>query len=358
MNEFLWFLLTVAVGIAGGLLAVRLKVPVGGILGAMFAVILLNLISGDRSVFYSELKIITQVTVGALAGGRVGRGEIRSLGGILVPMLIIFPLLLVYNLVFGLLVYQFSPLDACTSFFSLTPGNISDIAVIAEELGADRAVVALIHAMRLLVCSAVLPPIFMAVQKRAEASRPGETLPRQGPTDSAPPAAAEASPPIRCVGLFAAAACGGTLLRILGVRGGTIIGAMLFSMLYTCAFGKSVIPKWVKRCQQTTVGIYVGSGVTIATIMGVRALLVPVIILTVYLLFGTFSAALLVLKTKKLDLISSLACCAPGGVTEILLVTDELGGDISQVGTIHAFRFLVVVSIFPPVISWFITLLT
>ncbi len=354
MQDFIWFLVTVAVGVIGGYAAVKLKIPVGAIIGAMVAVILLNVISGDKAVFYPQVKMIIQLTVGTLSGSKVGRAEFTQLRKIILPALIIYPAMLVVNLIFGTVIYKASALDVFTSFYCISPGSISDIAIISVELGADEAAVGLIHAVRVLVCSILLPPLFVAALKRRQRRGVGEIS-----VDSETAAEEQVKKsPAATLALFAVSICGGLLFNSLGITGGAIIGSMLFSMAFTCLFGKCHIPKTLKKLQQMSTGIHVGAGVTVATVLSVKDLLVPIAILTVSIVVGTFATAYLVMKTKKLDYISALACCAPGGMTEILLITDELGGDTAKVGVIHAFRIFLVVALFPPVINWFITLIT
>lgn len=357
MIIFIWFLITITVGLVGGLVALKLKIPVGGILGSMLAVIILNIVSGDKAVFYEEVKVIIQLFVGATIGCKVGRSEIKGFKKLFVPILIIFPMMLVYNLIFGTLIYKTGELDIFTSFYSVTPGGITDIAIIAEEMGADAGVVGVVHAIRVLICSVLLPPLFVAFSKKkskGEKSKGGivEKLDRLNLDD-------EDSKPdvLKTVRLFAISAIGGLLFKHFGIKGGAIIGSMAFAIVCACIWGKCYIPKVIKKYQQIYGGIYIGSGVTVTTILAAKDLVLPIIILIIDILVGTFLSTFLIVKTKKLDTISAMGSCSPGGMTEVMLVTDELGGDASTVGIIHLFRMFFIVSCFPPIINFVISLI-
>ncbi|WP_455437615.1 AbrB family transcriptional regulator [Hungatella hathewayi] len=350
MNNMMWFLATVLLGMAGSVVAIRLKIPVGGILGAMVMAVLFNVITGDKAFFYNQVKVLVQLTVGTISGSRIGRRDFGEMKKVLIPMCIIFPLFLIYNLIFGTIIYKTSELDVFTSFYSLSPGSIADIAIVAGELGADTAVVGLVHALRVLICSAVMPPIFCAMLKKyGKGEKENEIkVPSSGSEQ------AKKKAPGWIIVQFVVAAVGGLLLRETGVKGGAIIGAMFFSMIFTCIFGKTEMPQWIKQCQQTMVGTYVGAGITMATLLNATALIWPIFLLFISIVIGTFISTWIVMKTKTLDPVSAMTCCAPGGMTEMLILTDELGGDMPKVAVVHSIRIFFVISIFPTVINWFI----
>ena len=78
MPDWIWFLITVAAAVVGGILAIRMKIPLGGIIGALVFVVILNLWSDGHAVFYSPLKVAMQITIGAISGSRVGRDELKK----------------------------------------------------------------------------------------------------------------------------------------------------------------------------------------------------------------------------------------------------------------------------------------
>lgn len=350
MNEYIWFLLTVAVGTLGAMLAIRCKIPTAGIIGSMIAVILLNVISDGRAEFFPFVKLVVQLTVGTACGSRIGKSELKRLRAVIVPVLIIFPLLIVYNLVFGALMIQTGELDPYTCLYSLAPGSVSDIAIIAEELGADPAIVGLIHAIRVLVCSSLIPAIMGLITKFSASKEPAQTASPVVQQEGVP-MAPHSNAKLLC--MFALSISGGLLLRSFGIAGGAIIGSMVPAAVFTCLFGKCTMPKWLKRVQQISTGSYVGASVTRATIMSAGSIIVPILILLADIVISTLLTSWLVMKTKKMDLVSSMASCNPGGLTEMLLVTDEMGGDVPTVAAIHSFRLFFVIAVFPTIINRF-----
>ena len=65
MDNITLFLLTAAVGAAGGLLAKKLGVPSGAMVGSMFFVIIFNLIF-EKAFFIQDVKTGLQMLSGAM----------------------------------------------------------------------------------------------------------------------------------------------------------------------------------------------------------------------------------------------------------------------------------------------------
>ena len=70
MNNFAWFLITIAVAFLCGSIAIKLKIPAGGMIGSMIGVAALNIATG-KCLMYSEVRIAVQICLGAMSGSRV-----------------------------------------------------------------------------------------------------------------------------------------------------------------------------------------------------------------------------------------------------------------------------------------------
>ena len=350
MADYFWFLITIAVGAAGAFLAIKAKIPAGGILGAMFAVVLLNVISNDSSQFYTWAKLAVQLSIGALAGARVGRSELKRIMKIPIPLCIVLAMEIVCTVIFGVIISRICSIDKITSLYLVAPGGLTDIMLIAEDAGVDSISMVAVQLLRVVVFNAIFPPIFCAIvgrENRKNRSEQPTVAPRDEESDNI-----GRYHVVRLIGLFLFSGVGGMLVRMTGIEGGAIIGSMLFSIIYSCIFGKSVVPVKVKRCQQALLGTYIGTGISLSTLFEGKYLILPVLLVGVCLFVETFVTAWLVRKTKKLDRMSCLTSSCPGGLAEMLMLTDELNGDVSNVAVIHSFRLVFIVTVFPPLLRF------
>ena len=69
----------------------------------------------------------------------------------------------------------------------------------------------------------------------------------------------------------------------------------------------------------------------------------------------TFGMAFVLHKITKLDWITCMVASTPGGIQEMSLLADELGGDAPKVALIQTCRLIFVILILPSVILWLIT---
>ncbi|MCL2539111.1 MAG: AbrB family transcriptional regulator [Oscillospiraceae bacterium] len=368
MVEVLWFLGTLAVSCIVGFLAHKAKIPMGAMLGAMVAATAFNLIT-DHGVFYNELRILLQLLTGAMIGSRIGIEEAKSMKTILVPTVMLLIGMVVLNIAFGAAVFYLSELDIVTSLFSVTPGGATDMAMISADLGANTAYVAILQILRIIIIITLLPPIFKAIVKKTHYREFGGTIVRteeaktagreheqraaspdeEHPHDSLPvePFRYNRRETILLAGLFVCAIAGGLLFRLLGVPAGAIIGAMLFGIAYSIVFGKAVYPKRMRPWQQVLAGAYIGVSIDKQTVASMDVLFIPLMIMIIGILVFVFLISLIIHKLSKLDFVTCLLACTPGGITEMSLLSEEFGADTPKIAVMQTVRLVLVIMIFP-----------
>ena len=57
-------------------------------------------------------------------------------------------------------------------------------------------------------------------------------------------------------------------------------------------------------------------------------------------------------KLTKLDLTTSLFASAPGGVSDMAIIASELGADPAKVAALQTLRLIVVIVLFPTLVTW------
>lgn len=351
---FVWFLATAAVALLFGLIGTRVKkLPMSVLLFAMFGVVAFNLIF-EKAVFPADAKVVMQILTGAMIGSRIGRGEVKGMRTIVLPTLLLVVGMIVYNIAFGTLIAKTSSLDVPTSLFAIAPGGVYDMAIISADFGANTAYVGILQLLRIVAVVTILPPVFKAiVEKRHTVKK--ETIVRVSDDVATMSEENIPSEPFRynrrevglLLGLLLFSTAGGLLFHFLGVVAGAVIGSMLFGILFSGIFGKPVYPKQLRTLQQMLGGAFIGASVTRATILSLDVLLLPFLIMIAGILVLVFGLSFLIHKVTKMDFVTCLLACSPGGIAEMSLLSEEIGADTPKIAIMHTVRLVVVILTFP-----------
>ena len=383
------FFVTTVIGIIGGLIFLRLKIPAGAMIGAMIGVMVFNILS--ESAFYPDaLRKYVQIFSGILIGTRIQRKDISELKKVIVPSILLIISLFVLNLVFAALFTQFGGLDINTSLFAATPGGMSDMALIAEDLGANTAQVAMLQLTRILFIISIFPSLFKWLSTRGWRLFPMRRKPpanNGNPTDRPSMAvlddeaaavacliAADACPlpeartaislrswfrtmsgsisldPTRVWRFLltvAVAIVGGLIFFSLEIPAGAMIGSMLFVAVFGVLSGKALFPTGFRPVIQITVGCFLGSRMTYDSLLSLKELFIPTMIMLVGVILASLVFGYAIHKITGLAVSTCLLACTPGGLGEMSLIAEELGCDAPKVAVMQTFRLMIVIMLFP-----------
>lgn len=153
---------TLGIALVLGLIGYKLGVPAGAMTFAMISVGALNVFSG-KGYMPLNLRRATQVFAGMLIGERVTYGDLIALKSIIIPAFIILIGIIVFNFIIGFLISKISGIDIITALLASAPGGVSDMALIAKDLGGDAPKVALMQLSRYVCIIAFFPVIIKYV---------------------------------------------------------------------------------------------------------------------------------------------------------------------------------------------------
>ncbi len=139
--NILYFLLTLAVILAFGIGAAKLKIPGGLLVGAIVGTALLNILFGN-SYMPNDTKLYVQIIAGAFIGCIMEKSDLKRMPHIIKPAGIMLISFLILNLTAGFLIWKTNHLDLITSLMSVVPGGISNTPIASAEMGADATKVA------------------------------------------------------------------------------------------------------------------------------------------------------------------------------------------------------------------------
>lgn len=336
-------LLLHGVGIGGAVLARRLKVPAGALIGSMLAVLLFTVATGTGKVYPGGLRVVVQMFSGMVIGSRFRRDDARALKTMVGPALVLVGMLSLFNLLFAALMAAVSSVTLTTAFFACAPGGMSDLALIAADFGADMESVALLQLFRFVFVVSFFPPLIRKMFPRPKYRDPRirEISPNEMPLRSRRRGWLNFS-----LTLLVALA-GGSLLNAAGVPAGALIGSLAAVIVFNTATSRAEYPEWMRIGVQIFAGTYIGSKVTVSAIISLPSLMLPMVILLAELFAMAFVTAWVLHKIFKLDYATALFSSIPGGITEMSLISEELGLDTPRIVLMHTCRVIAVFCMLP-----------
>lgn len=147
-------------------------------------------------------------------------------------------------------------------------------------------------------------------------------------------------------------AIGGMLGVKFKIPAGAMIGSMVFVGIYNVFIGKAYVPSNFKTIAQIVIGCIIGLNFTMDSILGLRKLIIPSIILVIGLTTLSIILGLILHKTTGLDLSTALFSAAPGGLTDMVIMSESFGAQTHIVALLHLIRLTTVLTVLPIVIKF------
>ena len=337
------FLITIAIGATGGLIARKLGIPSGAMVGSMFFVIIFNLIT-EKAYFIPDVKTGLQILSGAMTGCRVGREDVEGLKKLVKPIILLLSAFILMNFTFGGLMILFTDLDVPTALFATSPGGASDMALIGEELGANPAYIALLQVLRLLIIFTCCPPLFKYLFRTGRMKK-GEGT--EDPGIPAQPGMPDKTNWTKLVLVFAVCTAAGLFFRWLGITSGAMLGSMLAGATFTVFMGKNRFPSQIRVCMSILSGAFMGCRFSRADLANIDVLAIPILIMLIGLIVFILFNGFLVSTFTDLDYPTALFASTPGGMTEMAILAEDMGVDSFKVSILHTIRLFFVIAFFP-----------
>ena len=383
-----WHLiLTVCVAALGGMIGRRLKLPAGTMLGALLFTVLYNLLF-ERAYVPADFRPWMQILSGILLGAGIQRRDVRELRHLVVPSIIMIVDMVILNLIFGLLIYRFSSLDLATSLLATAPGGMSDMALIAADLGGQSLPVTLLHLVRQLSIFILLPLLLPWLRRQQTAK--GKCLPADTDMIDDKSQDANQTTAIQTAAIqtaanrpaasqqfadqstakqttanrhqtilnssltLATAVAGGVLFWQLGINAGAMIGSMLAVAALNLATGRAQRSTKLRIGIQVVAGAFVGQSMTRNNLSLMIELMIPVLLMILSVLVYMAVVSLTLIWLSKLNRTTCMLVSAPGGLQEISLMAEDLSADAPKVMVLQTTRLMTVIALFPTLLSFVI----
>ncbi len=317
-------------GLAGWLFTI-LKLPLPWMLGPLFLSLSLSAM-GRPLESPTFLVFPARAMVGVAIGSSFSPDLLAKGTGALFSIAMMVPFSVIITFVGVVFLHRLARFDKPTAFFSAAPGGLSDMLFFAMDAGANLRKVALIQTARLLMIVCIVPFWLQYV----------DGLPLGGVA----PQAKGPHPFTYQDGLwiFFIAAVGWWLGALIGLKGSSMIGPLLFGgVLHFFGIASVTMPSEVLVFVQVTVGIVIGVTFLGITIREFTTILCWGFVLSAFLVISAAVWALLAQPITGLDPTLLLLSYVPGGQVEMAILGIILGLDVAILTTHHIVRVSLII---------------
>ena len=340
MPEVIQIGLTLLCAAAVGLLLKKANMPGGMMVGAVIGACLLGVSTG-QACMPAAGKTIAQIIAGAFIGAGIKRQDIYEMRLIAKPALILFPCLLLTNIITGILIWKTGAMDLTTAMMSATPGGLSDIPMIAADMGADPSMVLVLQFVRMVMGIGAFPLMIRIATADGDAG-----------TVAVQPVAAKRQADGKAAALtLAVATVCGLIGKASPVPSGTMAFATLGSIIFSCVYAKAQTPARLRQLAQLLSGAYVGASITMEQIHAMGRLGLPIVILIGMYSLGCFAIGWLLMKTGCFSRREGMLAATPAGASDMALISADLGIQDPKLIVLQVTRLIVVVLLFPSILS-------
>lgn len=354
------FFLTLLAGFIGGIVALKLKIPGGSLIGALVLSIVYNVWTGN-GFFYDSCADILRFITGVYLGTRINRATLVRLKSVWKAALVMMIGLLMMNMIVGSILSRICDLDIGTAIMASAPGGMTELSLYASDIGADVSTVATLQVVRVLANIGLMPIIIRSFAKKQYIIKLGKNnkkmwfddagVSRQLQNSSFLNERKEYPIIIKLIVMFLGALAGVVIFEKIGVPSSLMIGAMVGTLFANIGFGEVQFPSKTGATLQMFTGAYVGTTVSKKQLVSLMSMIPGVILMVISFLVCTVILGVLIYRLLNIDIGTAMFACAPGGISDMALIAIDMGADIAVIVSMHTIRLITLIVVIPYMIS-------
>ena len=260
---------------------------------------------------------------------------------------IIIFIILIFSIIFallsGLVLWRYSKADMMTSLFGTTPGGISAMPTIAEEVGANTMIVSIVQTLRIFLVVGTIPLLAGAIQPNPVQhtfTHSGTSLNMWTFTWTI----------LLVIGALSGAYTGKrTNLPAPWLVGG-MLGTAVIQTVGSSVIGKDLAAWWphvLIILAQILIGTSIGSRVHREMFNGSKQVITVGLLTSTGLVTAMALCSFLISMWTHIPLITCILAFAPGGVAEMATTSLTLHADSTFVVAVQSLRLMTILLILP-----------
>lgn len=342
-NKFLILVESYSVAFIGGYLFFLFHFPLPWVLGPMTAMILWKTSTKRNLVSKPFLNNAGLAILGIYFGLSFTKATFITVTPFVIPFLILTLLLIAISVLNSLFITKYIKVDPITSVLGSIPGGLSEMVAAGELLRANTSMVIVFQTIRLLTVVFLVP--FIVVHLFVSTSADSVSMvSREGGIGE-----------LWLYALYIPGIFLGWILRN-KLPASYVIAPLLYTaFLNVGGVNLAVVPSWIIIAAQITVGMYMGTKITLKDIKLGGKYSGVYFGLTLVLILLSFGMGYLFALLTPLSLSTAILSFAPGGLVEMVLTANTVGADPAVVSSLQFIRLLFIILFVPGILKWFFT---
>lgn len=278
-----------------------------------------------------------QAVIGVVAGILVQPDTLSILAGYWLPVTLITLATLLLTILAGFLLAWATGVDRTTATFGMIAGGASGIVAVADELGADSRLVAVLQYLRVLMIVVLMPVAVVVVFGGT-----GE--------EGAPPPGDAVAWPMSTAAVLAIALVGSGLARLVHLPAPSLLGPLIIAATLA-AFDVPLtdsVPSLLPAVAFAVIGAQVGLRFTPETLRTLRRILPAGLVLVSALIVVSGGLGVLLSAVTGLSPLDGYLATTPGGIFVVLALATGSGVDSTVVLAVQVLRVLAMLLAGPP----------
>ncbi|QRZ93993.1 AbrB family transcriptional regulator [Bacillus subtilis] len=349
----LWF---IAISAAGGFILSLTGISIGWMIGTLIVACFLAMIrpawlmmAPDQKGINRRWLALGQMILGIELGQKLNLSVLSVLKDHWFSVGVMLILSILLAMLSGYVLWRFSKTDMMTSFVGTAPGGLSAMPSIAQEVGANTAIVSLVQMMRVLLVVLSIPFLVIMIYTKQDSSTSAAAGLSSATTDF------RLAPVLWTVILILAAWGACKAAKCLKFPAPWLLGSMLGVAIVhvggAAAIGHDMTAWWPSQANhvsQVFLGATIGSKMYKSMFAGVTRIIIVGFISSVGLIAAMFLSAVIVSELTGISLITSVLAFAPGGIAEMATTSVTLHADSTFVVAVQVIRVILVIALLPP----------
>lgn len=315
----------------------KLRLPAPAIMGPMVTIGVIQILGAELHELPMGVIACFQIIIGLSVGSKINHKNIRDIKSIWKSSLVIATYTLVSTAIMTFLIRNFTT-DFATALFSAAPGGITEMTVLALAYDSEIAIVSTFQFVRLMVIVSIIPVIAKFVKGKQISSQ----------EKSAQVSKVKQEYSLRRIFVYVVGITGGVLLLAVGFPGGGVVGAMLATGFVNITLREQyVFPRKVMGFALLGVGVTIGLEFSPMMLQKIQEMILPIVGFSLIVVLGNLAVGWFIRYMTNWDTITCLLGSAPGGLTQMLVLGEEIEADSLKISIMQLVRVLTIILSIP-----------
>ncbi|MBM7644945.1 membrane AbrB-like protein [Scopulibacillus daqui] len=348
----IWLIL---LGSFGGFLFSLTGLSIGWLMGALTATGLLSFWRPRWALIKQQKGIqpywrhIGQWMLGITLGQQVTLSVVNTFENNFLTIVLMLFLSILFALLAGFVLWRYTNSNLLTSLFATTPGGVSAMPSIAEEVGASTVVVSIVQITRIIIVVSAIP--LMASYWNAgsgQAAGPGQGLMSAHST-------LNLASGLWTIVLAVSAWGGHYIGKRLKLPAPWLVGGMLgvgaIQAVSSFINGGNISawwPHWTMIIAQVLIGASIGSRLNRTMFKGAKQVVLVGLLSSMGLVIAMFLCSIGISDLTGIPLVTAILAFAPGGVAEMAATALTLHANSAFVVAVQVLRLVTILVLLPP----------